>query len=175
MRATTFLWTSFQLEVYTQSYGPPKSRESQFWEFWDSHLGVSKQSDIWVLVPWPGTKHTIRRKVVASLKSRPWWVLWVRVCPWLVCAPKCSNYALTNLLFGLCKSKWVIELLINLSSPFQSSNTPFYPQSVASQGVCPNSFSSYCFTFGLEVYSVKELGGASFKHHYNHNTNITKY
>jgi len=25
-----------------------------------------------VLVPWPGTKYTIRGKVVASPKSRPW-------------------------------------------------------------------------------------------------------
>ncbi len=29
-------------------------------------------------------------------------------------APKCSNYALTNLLFGLCRSMWVIELLVIL-------------------------------------------------------------
>jgi hypothetical protein len=34
-------------------------------------------------------------KVVASPKSGPWWVLWVRVCSWLILAPKvlqlCSN------------------------------------------------------------------------------------
>ncbi len=24
------------------------------------HLGVSRQNDIWVLAPWPGTKNTIR-------------------------------------------------------------------------------------------------------------------
>jgi hypothetical protein len=29
-RAKTLLLTSFQLEVFTQSYGPPKLRESQF-------------------------------------------------------------------------------------------------------------------------------------------------
>ncbi len=33
MRATTFLQTSFQSKVCTQSYGPPKSQESQLWEF----------------------------------------------------------------------------------------------------------------------------------------------
>jgi hypothetical protein len=71
----------------------------------------------WVLVPWLGTKYTIRGKVVASPKFGPWWVLWICVCPWLVRAPKCSNYALTNLLFGLCRSMWVIELLVNLLSP----------------------------------------------------------
>jgi hypothetical protein len=34
------------------------------------------------------TKYAIRGKVVASPKFGPWWVLWVRVCPWLVLAPK---------------------------------------------------------------------------------------
>ncbi len=70
-----------------------------------------------MLALWPGTEYTIRGKVVASPKSEPWWVLWVRVFPWLVCAPKCSNYALTNLLFGLCKSMWISELLVNLLNP----------------------------------------------------------
>jgi hypothetical protein len=80
-------------------------------------LGLPRQNDIRVLVPWPSTKYTIRGKVVASLKSGPWWVLWIHVCSWLVRAPKCSNYALTNLLFGLHRSMWVIELLINLPNP----------------------------------------------------------
>jgi hypothetical protein len=66
--------------------------------------GVAKQNNIWVLVPWLGTKYIIRGKVVAYPKSGSWWVLSIRVCPWLVCAPKCSSYALTNLWFGLCRS-----------------------------------------------------------------------
>ncbi len=82
-----------------------------------SHLGVPGQNDIWVLVPWPDTEYIIRGKVVASPKFGPWWVLWVCVCSWFVRAPRCSNYALTNLLFSLCKSVWVIEMLVNLPSP----------------------------------------------------------
>ncbi len=31
---------------------------------------------------------------------------------------KCSSYALTNLLFGLCRFMWVIELLIICPSPY---------------------------------------------------------
>jgi hypothetical protein len=80
------------------------------WESWN-------KNDIWVLVLWPGTKYTIRGKVVASPKFGPWWVLWVHVCSWLICAPKCCNYALSNLLFGLCRFVWVIEVLVNLFSP----------------------------------------------------------
>jgi hypothetical protein len=39
---------------------------------------------------------------------------------------KCSNYVLINLLFGLCKSVWVIDLLVNLPSPHCGTPTcPF--------------------------------------------------
>ncbi len=51
-------------------------------------LRVSRQNDIWVLAPWLGIKNIIKGEVVASPKFGPWWVLWVRVCLWLVCAPK---------------------------------------------------------------------------------------
>jgi len=54
------------------SYGPPKLWESQFWVFQDSNLGVPRQNDIWVLVPWLGTKYTIKGKVMASPKFGPW-------------------------------------------------------------------------------------------------------
>ncbi len=33
-----------------RNYAPPKSRESQLWEFWDSHLGIPRQKSIWM---WP--------------------------------------------------------------------------------------------------------------------------
>jgi hypothetical protein len=36
---------------------------------------------------------------------------------------KCFDYALTNLLFGLCKSLWIIELLVNLPSPHPRAPT----------------------------------------------------
>ncbi len=63
------------------------------------------------LALWLSTKNIIRGKVVASLNFGLWWVLWVRVCPCFVRAQKCSNYALTYLLFGLCKSMWINDLL----------------------------------------------------------------
>jgi hypothetical protein len=124
-RVITLLHTSSQLEVCIQSYGPPKLQVSQLWEFRDSHLGVSGQNDIWVLVPWPSTKYTIKGKVVTSPKFGPWWVLWVYFCPWLIHASKCSNYALTNLLFSLCRSMWVISLLVTHLSP--NPRTPARP------------------------------------------------
>jgi hypothetical protein len=63
------------------------------------NFGSRRQNDIWVLEPWPGTKFTIRGKVLASPKSGPWWILWVRVCPWLARAPT---------MFQLCTNQLVV-------------------------------------------------------------------
>jgi hypothetical protein len=59
----------------------------------------------------PMANHKVyyKGKVVASPKSEPWRVLWVHGYLWFVRAPKCSNYALTNL-FGFVQvlvSKWI--------------------------------------------------------------------
>jgi hypothetical protein len=87
----------------------PKVVEVPTWEFQDSHLGVSKQNDIWVLVLWPGTKYTIRGKVVVSPSpSRGEYCESVFARGSSV-DQKHSNYTLINLLFGLCRSVWVID------------------------------------------------------------------
>jgi hypothetical protein len=82
-----FALDSPQSDVYTESYRPSKSWEFQFKEFLDSNLGVPGQNDICVLTMWPNIENTIRGKVVVSPKFGPWWILWVRVCKWLICAP----------------------------------------------------------------------------------------
>jgi hypothetical protein len=94
-----------------ENFGTPTWEPRTKW-----HLGAS---------PWLVTKYTIRRKVVASSKFGPWWVLWICGYLWLVHAPKCYNYALTNLWFDLCRSVWVNELLFDLPSPIlELSHTP---------------------------------------------------
>jgi hypothetical protein len=126
-RATTFFQTSSQLEIFTQSYVPQKSRKSQLWEFQDSLLGILGQNDIWVLVPWLGTEYTIRGRwwlPPSSGRGESYESVFARGY-----APKCSNYALTNLLFGLCRSMWVIEFLFNLPSPIQElEHAPLIPK-----------------------------------------------
>ncbi len=63
-------------------------------------------------------KHKVyyKGKVVASPKSRPWWILWIWICSWLVLAPKVFQLC-TNQLVWLCRSMWMIEVLVNLPSP----------------------------------------------------------
>ncbi len=159
-RNTTFLETSSQSEVCMQSYKGSKSWKFQFWEFQDSHLEVPGQNAIWMWASWRGTKYTIRGKVMASPKSGPWWVLWVRVCPCLILAPKCFDYAITNLLFGLCRPVWVSKLLVNLPSLIpELQHAP--PQNAASQGTCPNSLLFQCFHFRLTFEPIKEFGSTS--------------
>jgi hypothetical protein len=111
---------------------------------------------------WRGTKYTIRGKVVASPKSRLWWVLWVRVCPWLVLEPKVFQLCTNHLVFGFMQvhvNSWCLSLFL---VPSRSSNTSFYPQSATNQGVCPNSLLFLCFQFRFTFESIKELGSTSF-------------
>jgi hypothetical protein len=70
---------NFALDLISIEGLHTKSWESQLWEFRDSNLGVSRQNDIWVLVPWPDIEYTIRGKVVASPKSELWCVLCTKV------------------------------------------------------------------------------------------------
>jgi hypothetical protein len=54
-----------------------------------------------------GEAQSIRGKVVASPKFGLWWVLWVRVCPWLVLTPKvlqlCTNQLVIWFYVGPCE------------------------------------------------------------------------
>ncbi len=71
---------------------------------------------------------------------------------------KCSNYALTNLLFGLCRSEWVISCLSLFLAPSHCSNTPFYPRSATSQGVCLTYYSFIVFSSDSQLSLSRSLG-----------------
>jgi hypothetical protein len=80
-----------------------------------SILGILGQNDIWVLVPWPDTKCTIRGKVLASPKFGSWRILWVCVCPWLICAPKVFQFYTNQLVV------WFVQVCVNNWPDFHSS------------------------------------------------------
>jgi hypothetical protein len=82
-----------------QSYKIPN-----FKNFETPNLGIPGQNDIWVLALWLGIENIIRGKVVASPKSGPCCVCEFVFARGLFVHQKCSNYALANLLFGLCGS-----------------------------------------------------------------------
>ncbi len=114
-RATTFLYTSPQSKFYTNSYKHPKWRESQFREFQDSRFGSLRKNDIWVQTPWPIIENTISGKVVISPKFEPWWVLWIRVCPCFIRAPKVLQLCINQLVV------WFMQVYMNNRLVYLSS------------------------------------------------------
>ncbi len=74
---------------------------------------------------------------------------------------KCFNYALTNLLFGLCISMWIIDLLITLSFYPGAPTCPSTPKVLwaRERASIPHPF--VIFTFKFVVESTQEFGGAS--------------
>jgi hypothetical protein len=85
-----------------------------------------------------GSKYTIWGKVVASPKSGPWWILWVRGRPWLFLAPKVLQPCANQLVCWFCANllKWVNFLSLFLV-PSRSSSTPFYPSKCWKLGSVP--------------------------------------
>jgi hypothetical protein len=69
-----------------------QSRGSPGWRDFGTLTRESRERKvIWMLALWRGPEYTIRGKVVASPKSRPWWILCVHVAratnhfEWVVC------------------------------------------------------------------------------------------
>jgi hypothetical protein len=77
---------------------------------------------------------------------------------------KCSNYALTSLLFNLCKSIWMIDLLFIHPNPHPKSPTRLsYPQSAMNQRAYPNSFFFHCFHFGTCIWVFQRVWGCAIQ------------
>jgi hypothetical protein len=75
---------------------------------------------------------------------------------------KCFNYVLTNLLFGLYRFRWVIELIVTHSNPHPGAPTcPSTPKVLWAKERAPTPYLSVVFTFRLVVESTMEFGGAS--------------
>ncbi len=99
---------------------------------------------------------SIRGKVVASFKFGLWWVLWIRVCPWLIRAPKVFQLRTNQLVV------WFVQVLVNLPNPHP--RVPARPSTLKVLWVrerAPTPSPSIVITFGLAIESIKELGGAS--------------
>ncbi len=88
-------------------------------------------------MPFPrgGAEYIIWGKVMASLESGSWWVLWIWGRPWLVLTPKvlqlCANQLVCWFYAGLFE--WVSCLTLVLV-PSRSSNTPLCPSKVLRAG-----------------------------------------
>jgi len=72
---------------------------------------------------------------------------------------KCSNYALTNLLFGLCKSVWIIDPLITRFNPHPETPTrPSTPKVLWAKERTPTFYPFVIFTLNLKLILSRSLG-----------------
>jgi hypothetical protein len=139
-----------------------QSHESlNFENFGTLNLGVLGQNDIWVQAQWACIDNTIRGKMVAPPSPSCGESCESVFAHASLVHQKCSNYALTNLLFDLCKSKWIIDPLVIHPSPISKPNTPLYPKVLQSKEHTPTLYHSTIFTFGFVVESIKKFWGAS--------------
>jgi hypothetical protein len=133
--------------------GPQSNKRPNFGKFRTPNLGVLRQNDIWVQAPWPCTKNSIRGR---------WWLPpslshgesyeCVFACG-LSVHQKCSNYALTNLFFGLCRSMWIIDLLVTFPNPHPGASArPSTPKVLWTKECAPIPYPFVVF---------KEFGGVS--------------
>jgi hypothetical protein len=131
-----------------------QSRKSpNFGNFETPNLGIPKQNDIWMQGPWPGTKNNIKGKVVASFKFGSWGVRGSSV------HQKCSNYALTNLLFGLFRFMWIIDPLVIHLNPHPRA--PAHPSTFKVLRIkerTPTFYPFVVFTLDLQLKLSKSLG-----------------
>jgi hypothetical protein len=74
---------------------------------------------------------------------------------------KCWNYALTNVLFSLCKSKWVNKLLVILPNPSLELQHTLLPPKCYKPGNVPNSLLFRCSHFKFTFEFIQELRSTS--------------
>jgi len=73
---------------------------------------------------------------------------------------KCSNYALTNLLFSLCRSKWIIDSFIIHPNPHPRGPTyPSYPKNIVSLRTYCNFFLFCYFHFRIHIWIFQGIWG----------------
>jgi len=155
-------WRSAQEVMGLQSHKSPN-----FENFETPNLGVLGQNDNWVHAPWPSTKNTIKGKVwLPPNPGRGESCGSVFACGSSM-HQKCSNYALTNLLFGLFKFVWIIDPLITRPSPHLRALTqPLYPWSVISQEMYLNSLSFCCFHLWTQSWVHHRVWGCVIGSHW---------
>jgi hypothetical protein len=73
---------------------------------------------------------------------------------------KCSNYALTNLVFGLCKFVWIIDMFITRLSPhFKALTRPSTHEVLWARECTPTPYPSIIFTLDSQLNLPRSLGG----------------
>jgi len=123
-RATTLLETAFRSKICSQSYGAPKSWESQLARFRDSHSGVSWEKSHLDVGPvescrvyykWEGGGFPQVQAVVSLVCP---------CCSWWVLAPKVLQLCANHFVWVMCRPVWVSEDCQLFLVPSRNSSMP---------------------------------------------------
>ncbi len=117
-------------------------------------------STSWVQALWLGTKNTIKGKVVASPKSGLGWILWVRVCPWVIHAQKMLQLRTNQLVIWfvqVCVSNW---LACHYSSPHLKARPyPSTPKMLRTRERVPTPYPFVVFTLWIHSWIHQGVWG----------------
>jgi len=102
-RATTFLQTAPRSKVCSQSYGAPKSRESQLARFRDSHARISGGKSHLDVGPVERCRVYYKGEDGGFPQVRAVVSLVCLCCPWLVLAPKVFQLCTNHLVWVVCR------------------------------------------------------------------------
>jgi hypothetical protein len=139
-RTTTFLETAHRLEVYSQSYGAPKSRESSLAQFRDSHSGVLGEKSHLDVGSMASHKVYYKGEGGGFPQVQTVVNFVCSCCLWLVLTPKVLQLCTNHLVWVVCRLVWVNEACQLFLVPSQNSNTPFYPSKCCELNSGPRLF-----------------------------------
>ncbi len=152
---TQFIFTiELSKRIQSENVHEPKERGPPWYasKEWDVRRVAGRESQAKSHVAIANHKEYYKRKVVASPNPS-----YDEFCESMYtrCSfvhQKCSNYALTNLLFGLCVSIWIIDTLATHLNPL------FDLWNAVNEGKYPNSL-FYCFHFETCIWIFQGVWG----------------
>jgi hypothetical protein len=134
MRATTLLYIAFRSEVWSQSYGVPKSQESHLARFRDSHSGVLGEKSHLDVSSVANPRIYYKGEGGGFPQVRAVVSLVCPCCPWLILALRVLQLCTNHFVWVMCMPVWVSEACQLFLVPSRSSNTPLYPSKCCELG-----------------------------------------
>jgi hypothetical protein len=136
-RAITFLQMELRSEVFSQSYGAPKLRESHLARFRDSHSRVPRKKSRLDVSSVPNHRIYYKGEGGGFPQVRTMVSLVCLCCSWLVLPPRVFQLCTNHFVWVVCKPVWVNEACQLFLIPSRSSNTPLYPSKCYELGSMP--------------------------------------
>jgi hypothetical protein len=138
-----------------------QTRESQLWQFQDSHLGVPGQKNIWMWASWRGTKYTIKGEGGGFPQVQAMVNLMCPCCPWFVLALRVFQLCPNHFVWVVCRPVWVSKVCQLFLIPSRNSNTPLYPSKCCELGSVPRLRPLLMSSIWTHIRVLQGVGSAS--------------